>query len=164
MKITLYGLYEKDELVYVGVTETSLERRMQGHRKFQRKVHTVKPLMYFSSREDAESWEHTFIVTFRPKLNEATGPGTTGVVQSEEWKQKKVKSRSWYTEHPKDTIERMREAKRAKMHKIICHQNGKTYESIAAACRDLGVHSSKVSQVVRGKRKSVKGYTFARID
>lgn len=38
--------------------------------------------------------------------------------------------------------------------------NGKTYPSIAAACRDLGLHHTCVKRVLDGAFKQTGGYTF----
>jgi len=44
--------------------------------------------------------------------------------------------------------------------KILCHQNGKIYESVTHASKDLGFARSSVSNVLTGFRKNLRGYTF----
>jgi hypothetical protein len=44
--------------------------------------------------------------------------------------------------------------------KVICVETGKTYESVSAAARAIGVAPIQVSRVCRGLRESVHGLTF----
>jgi hypothetical protein len=58
-------------------------------------------------------------------------------------------------------IEPKKLTKKDKQIAVFCEQNGKTYESMANACRDLGLKDfSKISMVLSGKYKSYMGYTF----
>jgi hypothetical protein len=43
---------------------------------------------------------------------------------------------------------------------IKCHQNGKTYKSISNAAVSLSVSSCNVVAMLKGRKKSCKGYTF----
>jgi hypothetical protein len=43
---------------------------------------------------------------------------------------------------------------------IICVNSGKEYLSIKSACNELGLFSSNVVNVLKGKSKSIKGYKF----
>ncbi len=159
-------MFENENLVYVGVTKYKLSRRMGGHKKFDKSIHTVSLLLATATREEAEAWETFAIKHFALReqgLNEAIGPGTTGVKQSPEWIDKKVTSRSWYESHSSQTIDKMRKAKKPKMMKTLCHENGVVYESRSAASRALGVNVGKISQIVNGKRKSSNGYTFSNV-
>lgn len=48
--------------------------------------------------------------------------------------------------------------------KVLCHNNGKVYDSVHLAALDLKCDRSSISKVCRGKQKSIKGYTFEYID
>lgn len=80
---------------------------------------------------------------------------------------------SWTKEHRKnlsrslkgriyssETIEKMRSAKRKKT--PVRRNDGVLYPSVCAASRALGVHSKRIFEVLSGKCKSVKGFTFQR--
>ena len=43
---------------------------------------------------------------------------------------------------------------------IICVTNGVTYASLTEACKSLGVTKPHVCSVLKGKRKTTKGYVF----
>ena len=43
---------------------------------------------------------------------------------------------------------------------IICVTNGATYTSLTEACKSLGVTKPHVCSVLKGKRKTTKGYVF----
>lgn len=45
--------------------------------------------------------------------------------------------------------------------KQVIDQNGRLYPSITAAAKAIKAHQSSVSQMLRGKRKSVKGFVFS---
>lgn len=47
---------------------------------------------------------------------------------------------------------------------VICHQNGKTYDSLKEAGKDLGIKGKRISDVVTGRKKSYKGFTFSRVE
>lgn len=49
---------------------------------------------------------------------------------------------------------------RKSLRSIKCIENGKTYPSLSAASIDLNEHRSCISKQVRGKIKTVGGYTF----
>jgi group I intron endonuclease len=44
--------------------------------------------------------------------------------------------------------------------KIRCIQNNRNYESLSDCARDLHISHTKISLILKGKRKSVKGFTF----
>lgn len=44
--------------------------------------------------------------------------------------------------------------------RVKCEENGKIYESINAAARELGLDSGSISKVCRGIMKQTKGYHF----
>lgn len=46
---------------------------------------------------------------------------------------------------------------------VICHQNGKIYNSVKEAGLDLDILGKRISDVLVGRRKSYKGYTFSRV-
>lgn len=43
---------------------------------------------------------------------------------------------------------------------VVCLTNGVTYTSLTEACKTLGVTKSQVCSVLKGKRKTTKGYVF----
>lgn len=43
---------------------------------------------------------------------------------------------------------------------LICLNNGKIYKSARCAAKDLNVHYTLISMVLKGKRKHTKGFTF----
>jgi NUMOD3 motif len=45
---------------------------------------------------------------------------------------------------------------------IFCKENGKRYESIMEASRDLKINSGQIYHVLNGTRKSAKGHTFSK--
>lgn len=44
--------------------------------------------------------------------------------------------------------------------KVICEQTGKIYESQVQAARELGLKQTDISNVLSGRQKSTKGYSF----
>ena len=44
--------------------------------------------------------------------------------------------------------------------KIICNENGKIYSSMSEASRELNLDVSAIAKNCKGKRNTVKGYTF----
>ena len=44
--------------------------------------------------------------------------------------------------------------------KIICNENGKIYSSMSEASRELNLDVSAIAKNCKGKRSTVKGYTF----
>lgn len=59
--------------------------------------------------------------------------------------------------------EREARSKTYKRTTIICNQNGKTYNSIAEAGRELNINTGQICHVLNGKHSHAKGYTFLRI-
>ena len=49
-----------------------------------------------------------------------------------------------------------------KKHPIIAEKNGeiRTYDCISSACKELNVHSACVWKILKGKRKTAKGWRF----
>lgn len=48
-------------------------------------------------------------------------------------------------------------------HRVLCVDDGRTWDSASACARDLGVGYSNVSNAVKGKQKTVKGLTLKAI-
>lgn len=47
--------------------------------------------------------------------------------------------------------------------KIKCIQNGVIYDSITQCCNELGLSTGNVCEVLGGRRKQTKGYTFKKV-
>ena len=43
---------------------------------------------------------------------------------------------------------------------VICLENNQTYPSITIAAKELGVSTRMIQDILRGKFKQVKGYSF----
>lgn len=50
------------------------------------------------------------------------------------------------------------------MRKVLCVETGKKYESIASACRDLGIKTSHISEACQGKISQTCGYHWRYLD
>ena len=50
------------------------------------------------------------------------------------------------------------------MRKVMCLENGKVYDSISAACRDLKIKTSHISEVCQGKISQTCGYHWRYVD
>ncbi len=142
------------ELLYIGVTDYLLQRRCSGNPKYKPRQMYIKELGQFDSREEAEAVETILIKRYKPVLNIATGPRSTGTKQTEEHIAKKVASQAWY-KHNDDTKRKIGESNG---HKVRCVETGEVFYSMAEAARSCGGQDSKISLVVRGKRKTHKGY------
>jgi len=46
---------------------------------------------------------------------------------------------------------------------IFCNENSKEYESLSQAAKQLNINVSDLSQYLKGRVKSVKGFTFRRL-
>ena len=60
-----------------------------------------------------------------------------------------------------EAVEAMAASKRKK---VKCLNNGIVYDSMTAAAKDLGIRQGKISDVIRGVGKSVKGYKFELVE
>lgn len=60
----------------------------------------------------------------------------------------------------KEAMKKGQQKRLENLPKILCHQNGKIYDRVLDAAKDLGVARSSISNVLIGFRKSCKGYTF----
>ncbi|MGB3724288.1 MAG: NUMOD3 domain-containing DNA-binding protein [Glaciecola sp.] len=60
-----------------------------------------------------------------------------------------------------NAVEAMAASKRKK---VRCLNNNTVYESMTAAANDLGIRQGKISDVLRGVGKSVKGYRFELVE
>lgn len=50
------------------------------------------------------------------------------------------------------------------MRQVLCVETGKVYESISAACRDLGIKTTHISEVCQGKISQTCGYHWRYVD
>ena len=88
----------------------------------------------------------------------------------------KLKGRTFSDSHKENISEANRGKKKSKVHRdmlsegnnwrkvpIFCPTNGKTYQSIMSAARDLNLPSGNISRVINGKCRSIKGFTFSKI-
>ena len=50
------------------------------------------------------------------------------------------------------------------MRKVMCLENGKIYESISSACRDLNIKTQHISEACQGKISQTCGYHWRYID
>lgn len=73
-------------------------------------------------------------------------------------------SRYWLGKNlPKEAIRKIKEHAKTISHKIKCINNGIIYSSQLEAAKALGIKQGHISEVLNGKRSSVKGYLFERI-
>ena len=56
--------------------------------------------------------------------------------------------------------EAMEAFNKSRMKPVVCITNGKEYESIMAACKDLSLNDGYLTQHLKGKHKSIKGFVF----
>ena len=50
------------------------------------------------------------------------------------------------------------------MKKVVCIETGKTYRSIAEACRELGIKTNHIGEACEGKIKQAAGYHWRFVD
>ena len=50
------------------------------------------------------------------------------------------------------------------MRRVMCLENGKVYESISAACRDLKIKTNHISEACQGKINQTCGYHWRYVD
>lgn len=71
----------------------------------------------------------------------------------------------WGRSHSSDTIKRIKDSlSLTTSTAIICHQTGIKYQSQMDAARDLGLKQGDISNVLGGRQRSTKGYSFSYID
>lgn len=161
---TLYEITDKltQELLYVGVTDFQLWKRMNSHKKFNRHTMDYKALMFFPTRELAEGAETALILSLRPPLNEASGARTKGVKQSAEQIKKKTESRAWYSNTDKHNLA----IGVANGMSVRCVETGDVFYSMSEAARWCGSanNAGKISECVSGKRNTHKGYHWELVD
>lgn len=88
---------------------------------------------------------------------------------TEDWKKKISESKKgsknamFGKSHSEEQKRKIAESvmKNSKKKKVYCHQTDTIYISLSECGRKLGVPNNKISQVCKGKRKSVYKYTFA---
>lgn len=145
---------ESNKLLYIGVTSYTLSRRCSGNSQYNYKIMYVQEVGQFDTRDEAEEIESILIKRYRPPFNQATGPRSTGIKQSREWVNKRVNNRRPYT-HSADVRQKIG---KANGHRVKCVETDQIFYSLAEAARWCDGQDSKISLVVRGKRKTHKGY------
>lgn len=152
----IYEIRCKDshKLLYIGVTEGHVNRRCNSNKKYNPKTMYCKEIAQFQSHKEAEHWEAILIKRYKPELNEALGPGQTGIKQSPEIIYKRTKSMEWYKHDDQTKIK----IGIANGYKVRCVETGDEFYSMAEAARWCGGSDSKISKVTRGLRKTHKGY------
>jgi len=81
------------------------------------------------------------------------------VPRSKEFK-KKISEANRNRKMPEKTKNIFQKYNKDNMKSIVCISNGKEYESIASACRDLNLNSGHVNMHLHGKCSHVKGLVF----
>ena len=95
------------------------------------------------------------------EVNYENSKRNLGKKQSEETKAKRSKKLLGKS-RPKEVVERI--IKNNPLRQIILCSNGKTYDSIGIASRELNLSQSNISAVCNGRRKSTGGYKFKKIN
>jgi hypothetical protein len=144
------------KLLYIGVTSLTLNKRCNGNKQYNPKTMYCKEVAQFECRREAEEYEAILITRYRPVMNQALGPGQTGITQTPEHIRKKVLSQAWY-KHEDVTKRKIGEANGCR---VKCVETGQEFYSMAEAARWCGGQDTKISLVTRGKRKTHKGYKW----
>jgi len=155
---TIYFVYcrHSTDLLYIGVTGYRLKKRFNSNKWFRPKDMWYEPVMVFSGREEAEDWEEYLICYFNPPKNKYLAAKGKGQKQDIEWVQRRANA----VRGTKASEERKRKIGEANGHKVRCVETGDEFYSLSEAARWCGGSDSKISLVVRGKRKSHKGYKW----
>lgn len=110
-----------------------------------------------------------------PEARQRISETTKGRVTSEEQKALlSAKMKQYFIDHPEQREQRgrsFRGKKRGaefskalgerKSKSIICNETGKVYKSLKEASEFLGVHQTGITNVLHGRAKTCRGYTFS---
>ena len=151
--------------------------RKHGVEAFTWQKHSV-----YYNQQDLDASEKHYIAKYAPRYNIAPG-GQFGIEWA--WNKGKKETRPEVPEHIKDGAKNRRHSPRGpataeanearqsvrienlrnRTRKIICHQNGKTYNLVVDAAKDLGILANGIYAVLNPhhKMQSYKGYTFSYI-
>lgn len=173
-KVYLIKTRPAEEVVYVGMTSTTLHKRFNEHvriKKLSPKDYYIELVQEDLSREEAATLEGMLIEQQRSlgsKLLNKFGGTKTGFSNfhsedqkrkwSEERKGKPFKGRKDRTSP--NSEEHNRKISLARNKAVICLNSGKVYDSIRVASRELKLSESKVSLVCNGKRPHTRKYMF----
>jgi len=186
MATKIYKVYlikdrHTDDIVYVGLTKSTLHKRFLGHVSRKPEIghaqHRIELVEDELTLEQAVVLEEMLIEQYRTRdkgLN-ISPKSLNGYSNAHSEDQKKrwsnerrgIKvSKEHATKNrvarlgAKNTPEHNAKIRLATSKPVICMNSGKVYESAREAAKDLGVQYSKVSLVCNGKRPHTKGYVF----
>lgn len=188
LKYYTYAHYTADtkELFYIGkgIRERAWATLRRGN-WWNNKVNkhggrVVKILARWDTEEEALQHEIFLIKTFREighKLVNMTdgGEGVSGIIRSEATREKlrKANTGKIQTSTTKELLsKRLKElgiqpskeartkASLLKQRQVVCVDTGVVYSSIKEASLQTGAHTSHMSAVCKGKRKTTNGLTF----
>jgi len=162
------------EIKYIGLTRQTLYKRFSGHvydRKISPKDYFIELILENLTLEEAATLEKMYIAQYN--LLETGWNKSPGSINgcsnyhseaqkkkwSEERKGKPIKGRIT-REGYKNSASHNQRIVECNSKKIICLNDGKVYDSLRKAAKELGLSESKVSNVCRGKRPHTKGYKF----
>lgn len=157
--------------IYYGCPSTIKNRKTalaSAVKKYGFENFVTIPLDYFDTYEEALE-EESYLVTSldvasQSNYNMVSGGGKTiSRIVTEETRQRirEARAKQEVTENMKASLAEGRKmGPLAVSKKVFCEKNGKTYNSISACAKDLGIGTSTVHRYANGKVKSDLKITF----
>lgn len=173
-KVYVLKLRENGKVVYVGMTRLTTYRRFNEHvrrKKLERDKYLIELVNDDLSLNEAITLEEMLIEQYQTRvdgLNKAPKASngysnTHSEEQKRKWSEARkgipIKGRIVRTGY-RNSDKQKEAARQAQAKPIICLNNGKTYNSMREACKELNLSESKVSLVCNGKRPHTQGYKF----
>lgn len=164
----VYCLKNKYKIVYVGYTTRSLHNRWRSHKNTfpERKELTIELIQEVETKAQAKALEVLFIKqynTLHPNgLNFALGhTNSDGKQLAISGISTRFGTRDKYPgEEEKRKQEAAKSSSRACSKPVRCINTGIEYPSARSCAKVLGLQTSALSQVLRGKRPHTKGLKF----
>lgn len=160
---------------YIGFTSKSLDKRINSHfSKMQngstyyfhnalRKYKKVKWEIIFQTNNKATALkkEQFYIEqynSFHPNGYNMTigGEGTIGIKRSNSYKQKARKRMKAVANDENSAVYKHIQSQKIE----IIRNDGKIYDSLSSAARDIGAVPSEIHNVLKGRNKTVKNFSF----
>jgi group I intron endonuclease len=137
------------------------ESHKEAIRRSVKKVFTENPERLKNSHKALKDWNNqNRLKGYHPKRGKRLSEESKKRISEAKKGSKNPMFGKTISQSQKEAIRKALEKRKESLPKVLCHQNNTVYKNVHDAAQQLGLRRASVSNVITGRSKTIKGYSF----